>query len=50
MAIARPISAARNVTMTDTSVPVASGQMSRNVVGMATRAISSGTIFFPGVA
>ena len=30
--------------MTETSVTVASGQISRNVVGMATSAISSGTI------
>ena len=30
--------------MTDTSVAVASGQISRKVVGMATIAISSGTI------
>ena len=30
--------------MTDTSVTVASGQISRKVVGMATIAISSGTI------
>ena len=44
MAMARPISATRNLTMTETSVTVASGQISRKVVGMATTAISSGTI------
>ena len=44
MAIARPMSAARNLTMTDTSVATASGQMSRKVVGIATIAMSSGTI------
>ena len=37
-------SATRNLTMTETSVTVASGQMSRKVVGMATIAMSSGTI------
>ena len=42
--MARPTSAARNLTMTDTSVALASGQISRKVVGMATIAISSGTI------
>ena len=43
MAMASPISAARNLTITETSVALASGQTARKVVGMATMAISSGT-------
>ena len=42
--MARPTSATRNFTITETSVTLASGQISRKVVGMATSAISSGTI------
>ena len=38
-----PISATRNWTITDTSVTLAIGQTSRNVVGIATTAINSGT-------
>jgi hypothetical protein len=39
-----PISATRNWTITETSVTLASGQISRKVVGMATSAINSGTV------
>ena len=43
MATPSPIRAIRNCTTTETSVASASGQSTRNVVGMAIAAISSGT-------